>query len=245
MREPISAVIVTYESGDVIAACLDALRDIDDIVVVDNASSDGTGGAVESGYPGVRLIANKTNRGFAAAVNQGVRAAKADLILLLNPDTVLQTSVEPLADACAGMVGIVGGKLIGADGQAQRGFNVRAFPTAATLAAEALLLNRLWPGNPINRRYRCVGFDLDAPGPCDQPAGAFLMFSRKAFEKVEGFDEGFFPLWFEDVDFCLRAKQSGLKVFYEPAAIAVHEGGHSLRRVAAVPHPISLRVGNH
>ena len=76
LREPISAVIVTYESGDVIAACLDALRDIDDIVVVDNASSDGTGGAVESGYPGVRLIANKTNRGFAAAVNQGFEPRK-------------------------------------------------------------------------------------------------------------------------------------------------------------------------
>ena len=232
MKETISAVIVSYQSSDVIAKCLDALADIDDVVVVDNASSDGTRAVVESGFPGVRLIANEANRGFAAAVNQGVRAATGDLILLLNPDTVLKTSVQPMVDICARGVGIVGGRLVGADGQAQLGFNVRAFPTAATLAAEALLLNRIWPGNPINRRYRCLDFDLDAPGACDQPAGAFLMFSRKAFEEVEGFDEQFFPLWFEDVDFCLRVKQSGFQVVYEPAATAVHEGGHSLRRVA-------------
>ena len=232
MTQTISAVVVTYESADVIERCLEALAGIDDVVVVDNASSDSTCDTAEAGFPRVTLIANETNRGFAAAVNQGVRAAKGELILLLNPDTVLQTSVEPMADACTGGVGIVGGKLVGSDGRAQRGFNVRAFPTEATLAAEALLANCLWPGNPINRRYRCLDFDLDLPGECDQPAGAFLMFSRRAFEEVDGFDEQFFPIWFEDVDFCLRVKHSGFQVFYEPATTALHQGGHSLRRIA-------------
>ena len=70
------------------------------------------------------------------------------------------------------------------------------------------------------------------PGPAEQPAGAFLLFSRQAWLSVGGFDEGFMPVWFEDVDFCKRVRQAGFRILYEPAAVASHTGGHSVGLLA-------------
>jgi GT2 family glycosyltransferase len=105
---------------------------------------------------------------------------------------------------------------------------VRGLPTPAALALEALLLNRLWPRNPVNRRYRCLDLDGGQRAPVEQPAGAFLMIRRAVWEELGGFDEGFFPLWFEDVDFCRRVADRGYRIYYEPAAVAIHTGGHSI-----------------
>ena len=117
----------------------------------------------------------------------------------------------------------------------------RAGPTAGANMAkrdfyEILGVNRLWPGNPVNWHYRCLGLDPTGRNPMnvtlvDQPAGAFLMFSRAAWETVGGFDEGFRPVWFEDVDFCARIKGAGLRILYHPAAVAAHAGSHSVGRL--------------
>jgi GT2 family glycosyltransferase len=222
--------VVTYNSVEVIGKCLDACPGIADVVVVDNASTDGTLEEVRR-HPGVKLIANGENRGFAAAVNQAVRASDAELVLLLNPDTELQSGLPELMAVCERGAAAVGGKLLGEDGRPQAGFAVRRLPTAAALSFEVLGLNRLWPGNPVNRRYRCLDWASDAAGEVEQPAGAFLMFRRDAWEKLGGFDEGFHPLWFEDVDFCRRLRNKGLSVRYEPRAVALHRGGHSIRKL--------------
>ena len=155
----VGIVVVTYHSAAEIGPCLDAaLATGAEIVVVDNASTDGTVSEVRR-RP-VRLIANSTNRGFAAAVNQGFAVLQCPYVLLLNPDSVLQTDLGPLRDACAAPDAAgAGGLLLDISGQPQVGFMVRRFPTAASLALEALLLNRVWPQNPVNRRYR--GLDLD------------------------------------------------------------------------------------
>ncbi len=238
LMSAVSTVVVSYNSADVIGACLESIEGAGEIIVVDNASQDHTCEAVRHACPAARLIANTTNRGFAAAVNQGVRASCNDLILLLNPDTRLTARLGErnpmIAAAVQSDCGVVGGRLESADGGVQQGFAVRGFPTPWTLAFEVLLLNRLWPGNPVNRRYRLAGFDWDRAQACDQPAGAFVMFRREVFEKVGGFDERFFPLWFEDVDFCLRVRRAGFRNYYEPAAKAAHIGAHSL-------HAVSLR----
>src|SRR5664280_663969 len=150
----IGIIIVTYNSAAEIGACLDAaLASGAETVVVDNASEDGT--IAEVARRGVRLIANSENRGFAGAVNQGFGALKRSYVLLLNPDAVIQTSLEPLRRACdlPGSAG-AGGQLVDAGGQPQVGFMVRGLPTPAVLVLEALVLNRIWPGNPVNRRYR-------------------------------------------------------------------------------------------
>ena len=88
----------------------------------------------------------------------------------------------------------------------------RSLPSPAALIFEILGMNSLFPGNPVNWHYRCLGLDPVTPGIVEQPAGAFLMFPRKVWERLGGFDERFRPVWFEDVDFCARVKQAGLFV---------------------------------
>jgi len=196
-------------------------------VVVDNASSDRTVDLVRA-RGGAKLIANEQNRGFAAAVNQGTSEAdRGDFILVLNPDTELLTAIEPLVES-AGRDGLAAGRLLDTAGNTQAGFTIRRFPTPLSLAFELLGLNRLWPSNRVNREYRYLDRDLNQPGPVEQPAGAFLMFRQDVWEKLTGFDEQFYPVWFEDVDFCKKLQEAGYRVFYNPEGVAKHTGGHSV-----------------
>jgi N-acetylglucosaminyl-diphospho-decaprenol L-rhamnosyltransferase len=225
-------IIVTYNSALEIGACLDAASLTGaEIVVVDNASTDATRTQVES--RNVRLIANSQNRGFAAGVNQGIAAVSSPYVLLLNPDAVIQTSIQPLREACdlPGSAG-AGGLLVDLAGRSQAGFVVRRLPTFASLSLEALLLNKLWPRNPANRRYRCLDMDLHSASKVEQPAGAFFMVRRAVWEELGGLDERFCPLWFEDVDFCARIKALGLSINYAPKAVAKHTGGHSITQLS-------------
>ena len=223
-------VVVTYNSASVIERCLDSCAGLP-LIVVDNASEDNTRDLVRHDGS-VSLLTNSTNRGFAAAVNQGVAALESDLILLLNPDAELKSSIAPLAEACSiEGVGLAGGKLVDAEGNVQSGFTLRRFPTALALAFEVLGINRVLPWNPVNRRYRCLDMDLAQACEAEQPPGAFLMFRREVWRRLGGFDTQFHPLWFEDVDFCKRASDLGLKIRYVPDAVARHDGGHSLAHV--------------
>jgi len=200
-------------------------------VVVDNGSDDDTCEEVRK-RPFARLIVNPTNRGFAAAVNQGVAALDTELVLLLNPDVELETPLDAMEAACGREgVALAGGRLINESGQVQAGFTLRRFPTPLSLIFETLGINRLAPMNPVNRRYRCVDLDLSADQEADQPPGALLMFRREVWQKLGGFDTQFDPLWFEDVDFCLRAREIGAKIQYVATVTARHQGGHSVAKL--------------
>jgi N-acetylglucosaminyl-diphospho-decaprenol L-rhamnosyltransferase len=223
-------VVVTYNSADVIGRCLDSCPGLP-IVVVDNASNDATRALVQQ-RPSVSQISNVSNRGFAAAVNQGVAALDTELVLLLNPDAELTTPIDPMVEACLREgIGAAGGRLVDETGQVQSGFMLRRFPTPAALTFEVLGINRMLPRNPVNRRYRCLDMDLDQPAEADQPAGALLMFRRDLWQRLGGFDTQFHPLWFEDVDFCRRTRDLGLKILYVPQVIARHRGGHSIAKL--------------
>ncbi len=237
----IGAVIVTWNSAAEIEPCLDALLacGIEEVVVVDNASQDDTRERVRQ-RPGVRLIANPWNRGFAAAVNQGVAVLRSRLVLLVNPDAEVQGGLQALAEACSDPgVAAATGKLVDHNGRPQVGFMVRRFPTAWTLALEMLGVNRIWPSNPVNRRYRCLDLDPDWPADVHQPAGAFLMLRRDVWQELGGLDEGFYPLWFEDVDWLKRAADAGYRVRYEPRAVARHRGGRSALRLSWIERQLS------
>jgi N-acetylglucosaminyl-diphospho-decaprenol L-rhamnosyltransferase len=232
----IGILIVTHNSEYEIGNCLEAAAKTGaEILVVDNGSTDGTVG--EAAKRGARVIENACNRGFAGAVNQGFEALDAPYVLLLNPDAAIEGSLEPLREACdlPGAAG-AGGKLLGSDGRPQIGFMVRAFPTAASMSLEALLLNRVWPNNPVNRRYRGLLLDYSTRLEVDQPAGAFLMIRRDVWRKLGGFDPGFFPIWFDDTDFCKRAVHHGYHWYYIPQSVARHTGAHSISKL-----PLEIR----
>ncbi len=227
-------IVVTYNSAGVIERCLRSCDGLD-VVVVDNASTDGTVAIVRrlaGEGVGVRWIANEDNRGFAGAVNQAAAQCKAEYILLLNPDAELSAPPWALIEACNEVgADIAAAKLTGEDGAAQTGFQIRRFPTVMSLASETLGINRIFPNNPVNAAYRCLDRNPEEAGAVEQPAGAFLLFRRRLWQRLEGFDERFHPIWFEDVDFCKRASDSGAKIYYFPMAGAKHLGGHSV-------HPI-------
>lgn len=231
-----SVILVTYNSSDCIAACLHALRAADDwdVILVDNASTDSTADIAEKAFADVRILVNKENRGFAAAVNQGFEATESDVCVVLNPDVIAHAgSLDRLARCLAPEhIGAAGGLLTESDGLPQKGFIVRRLPTLMSAMAEVLLLNRLWPGNPINRRYRYLDFDYTQPREVEQPAGACLAIKRSVWKQLGGFDESFFPVWFEDVDFCHRLLQQNRKIMYCPEAVFQHAGGHSVHKLA-------------
>jgi N-acetylglucosaminyl-diphospho-decaprenol L-rhamnosyltransferase len=230
-----SAVIVTYNSAGQIGACLAALRKEPawQRVVIDNASDDDTVEQARKADPSAQVIKNRDNIGFAAAANQGARLASGSILLFLNPDTIAKPgALDALSKALhQDRIGATGGALSYNSGQIDRGFTVRRFPTTLSMVAEILLLNRLWPSNPVNRAYRCLDLDYSKPQEVDQPAGACLAVRREVWENLGGFDERFFPVWFEDVDFCCRIRDHNWKILYCPAARFLHSGGHSVNRI--------------
>ena len=229
----VSILIVNWNAGPLLLRCVKAaLATTAEVVVVDNASRDGSADAVAAGLPAARVLRQRTNLGFAGGVNAAARAAHGRVLLVLNPDTrpsgeAIARLRETLRDTGAG---IVGACLEDESGIPQAGFNVRRFPTLWTWAADLLLLDNLWPGNPARRRYLAADVPITGPSPLDvdQPAGACLMIGRDEFDRLGGFDEAFFPAWFEDVDFCRRARAAGLRVVYEPRARITHAGGVSV-----------------
>jgi N-acetylglucosaminyl-diphospho-decaprenol L-rhamnosyltransferase len=227
-----TVIVVTHNSGEVVDDCLQSCRGLD-VLVIDNASGDDTVARVKR-HGEVRLIANTENRGFAGAVNQGVKAAGVDYLLLLNPDARLLDSPAPLSAALDGdaTCAIAAGVLVADNGEIQRGFTARRFPTATALAFEVLGINRLAPWNPVNRSYRYLDRNLRQAAEVDQPAGAFLLFRRQAWDALGGFDERFHPVWFEDVDFCKRARDAGFRILLLPGVRAKHAGGHSVMRLS-------------
>ena len=173
----LSAIIVTYNSSAHIGRCLASLESkVGQIVVVDNASSDGTAEIVRTLHPSVKLISSEVNLGFAGAANLGARHAGGGVFLFLNPDAVCLDPLRPLEDALYSNANLAAAaaRLVDHDDQTQTGFTVRRLPTAASLLFEILLLNRLFPNNPVNRAYRCFDLNLDRPQEVEQPAGACL-----------------------------------------------------------------------
>ena len=192
-------IIVAHNSAGHIGACVDAVNRVrgaqDVVLVIDNASSDQMP-PFDSGTP-VRLIRNAHNAGFAGAVNQGFETLKNDVdaVLLLNPDVVLTTRFDALAEACQ-RAGLAGGCLADEQGNPQVGFSFRRFPGPWTLFFETIGLNRIWKSNPVNRRYRCLDAGYTVSQTVDQPAGAMLMIRKDVWQQLNGFDERFHPVAF-------------------------------------------------
>ncbi|MHB9133083.1 MAG: glycosyltransferase family 2 protein [Armatimonadota bacterium] len=223
----LSIVIVNWNTREDLRRCLASLpagasTTSLEVFVVDNASTDGSAEMVEAEFPGVRVIRNSGNTGFAHANNQALRQCEGDYLLLLNPDTLVQPGA--LDVLIAGMeahpdTGIGGAKLLNKDGSLQ--YSCRRFPTFTTGLFRNSALGRLFPGNHLVRDYLMTDFDHATIAEVDWVSGAALCIRRKAFEAIGLLDETFF-MYCEDVDWCYRAKLTGWKVCYFPAAVITH-----------------------
>jgi|WetSurMetagenome_2_1015567.scaffolds.fasta_scaffold112674_2 GT2 family glycosyltransferase len=226
----LSVVVVTYNGKDFVRRCLASLLRSDsademEILVVDNGSTDGTPGMVQSEYPRVKLVALGVNRGFAAANNTGICSSSGKFILLLNPDTeVGYASVSQTVRFLQSHpdVAIAGCRLILPDGKVQQ--SVRSFPSVWGVFAEAFFLYLLfWNSRQLGRYYMGF-FDYGSSSPVDWLSGAFFMIRREVIERVGMLDERFF-MYSEEMDYCLRARQKGLSTWYVAEAEIHHFWG--------------------
>ena len=249
----LSVVIVSWNVRELLRRCLQSVvyspqssvlsRTQDDdqglrteIIVVDNASSDGSVEMLRAEFPNVRLIANERNLGFTRGNNQGLALSRGRYVLFLNPDT------EVVGDALATMVhymddhpdvGALGPLLRYPDGSVQS--SRRRFPTLGTALFESTLLELWWPGNPWARRYRMADWPDDVEQEVDWVVGACLLARREVLDQVGGFDEGFF-MYSEEMDLCRRIKAAGWRVVYLPSAQVIHHEGKSSEQVVPARH---------
>jgi len=228
-RLDLSVVVVNWNTRDLLAQCLQSMYDTVsglgfEVIVVDNASADGSTEMVRREFPQARLIENAENVGFARANNQAMAVSQGRYVLLFNSDAIATPnaiqSLVSLADA-EPRTGIVGAQLINPDGSFQASHT--PFPT---LWQEFLILTGL------GRFLRCRWYPSQGPegekGPqvVDYVEGACMLARSQAVEEVGGLDEGYF-MYAEEVDWCYEMKQAGWQVWYQPAAKVVHFGGGS------------------
>jgi hypothetical protein len=245
----LSIVIVNWNTKDYLQACLTSIQACPpskkhEVIVVDNASTDGSAKMVKSEFPEVTLMAGKKNVGYAKGNNKAIKKADGDYILLLNPDTeVSPGAIDSLLafarshpDAAA-----VGCRLISPDGSIQR--SCRSFPDPKGVLFEWLKLSSLFSRSRYFGSYRMTYFHYDCDMEVDQPMGSCLLLNRQAIKDVGYFDEDF-PIFFNEVDWCYRAKQRNWRIYFTPDAEVMHFGGAStglVKRKMAVESREALR----
>jgi GT2 family glycosyltransferase len=206
---------------------------VTEVFVVDNASSDGSAAMVAAEFPGVALIRSPRNGGFSYGNNQALSRCRGEAIMLLNPDTLMPAGgVGGLLERLRTQpnVGIVGPKLLRPNGSMHLACR-RSFPTPSVAFYRLSGLSRLFPRSPRFGRYNLTFVDPDLPIEVDSVCGACLMVRRTTFERVGLLDERFF-MYGEDLDFCLRTREAGWQVRYEPSVVVQHQHGAASRKRA-------------
>jgi GT2 family glycosyltransferase len=232
-------VIVNWNSGALLRECVASLGESARtappfrVVVVDNGSVDGSADQLDAGPAPLTVCRNATNRGFAAACNQGAAQGAAPFVLFLNPDT--RVTGEALADVLAYMrspashgVGICGIALTSPTGEVSR--SCSRHPTPWRMIGATLALDRVLPR--IVRPHALVEFDHRSGRPVEQVIGAFFLVRRELYEQLGGFDERFF-VYYEEVDFTYRASLAGVGAYFLADTSAFHLGGGTTDRVRA------------
>ncbi len=217
-----SVIILTWNGMAYLEACLNAVLaqvypDFE-VIVVDNASTDGSAELVTERYPQVRLIRNERNLGFAAGNNIGLRAAAGDVLVLLNQDTEVRPGwLAALVEAVQNpAIGIVGCKLLYPDG---------------TIQHAGAYLDEVRGASEHYGRYELDTGQYDTPREVEFVTGAAVALTRATLSRVGELDEGFAPVYYEDVDWCYRVREAGLRVWYCPQAAAVHYESTSIQDI--------------
>ncbi len=236
MSSPLSIMIVSWNVREDLCKCLGSIYASDfsdslDVIVVDNASQDGTVEMIHQVFPNVNLITNSRNVGFPKANNQALAVAQGEFVLYLNPDTVvspstLSTCVQFLRENKD--IGLLGCKVLYPDGSVQYEC-ARNFPSLTTMIGEAFYLHMLFPKNPYLGRTLMGYWDHQDSRDVPCLIGAFMLGRRSVVQSLGGMDESVF-MFFEDTDLCYRVKQQGWRVFYLANASVIHVSGQSQKR---------------
>jgi N-acetylglucosaminyl-diphospho-decaprenol L-rhamnosyltransferase len=222
-KPEISVLIPAYNGAPWLAETLSLLPGATggipfETIIVDNASSDETV-AVAHTAVGVQVIRNKKNLGFSRAVNQAAAASRGKVLVVINQDLHLKpNALKILSEFLSSKDGLAGGALSFSDDAPQPSFG--PFPTLIGTLCRLALPRRI-------RKYE-LGPASDRARPVDWVTGAFIGFPRAMFDKIGGFDEDYF-MYYEDVDFCLRARRAGFLSYFLPSAQAVHVAPYSER----------------
>jgi N-acetylglucosaminyl-diphospho-decaprenol L-rhamnosyltransferase len=234
MTAQLAVVIVNYNAGEYLTRCVSSVFESAgglslDVLVVDNASVDGSARAAGTIQPRMRLVENPTNRGLSAAWNQGAAGTDAPWILFLNPDAEIWrgdlATFVATGEARAGAA-VLGPMVRNADGTIYE--SGRAFPSVGQAVGHAFLAP-VFPANRYTRAYRQAGWDRRSERRVDWVSGACMLVRRKAFEEIGRFDEGFW-LYAEELDLCTRLRGAGWGVVYTPVLEILHEGAVSTGR---------------
>ncbi|GIL15174.1 MAG: glycosyl transferase [Chloroflexota bacterium] len=236
----ISFIIVAWNVRELLkraaqAIVADAAAWQSEIIVVDNASRDGTVAMLRAEFPQMRVIANAENVGFTRGNNQALRIAQGRYLFFINPDTEIQRGATrallAFMDAAENArVGIVGPQLYYADGSLQS--SRRRFPKFSTALLESTKLEQWFPNNRLIADYRLQNTDNARTQEVDWVVGAALLARRAVYEQIGGFDERFF-MYSEELDWCKRAKENGWRVVYVPNARVLHHEAQSSAQVRA------------
>lgn len=227
----ISVITVSTNSKEHIRNCLLSLKektvDLDyEVIVVDNASTDGTPEMVKAEFPWVKLVENPRNLGFGTANNRGAAIATGEMLCFYNDDTIqTQNTLKTVYDKMTSdqSIGTLGFHLTFPDGSHQD--SVRAYPHLSDQVLVLLKLHHFFSGTLTLRRYLCSDMDYAVEQDVDQVMGACMVIPRAVFERVKGFDEQFF-VWFEEVDLQKRIHEElGLRIVYSPCAEMIHVKG--------------------
>jgi len=230
----LALVVVNFDSGDHLRNCIARLRSAANgtavqVVVVDNASTDGSTDGVKDIDPGVTLLANRKNRGYGRACNQGFELTDAPFVWFLNPDIVPdRQSLRKMLDAIGERpeAGVMGPRLLNPDGSTYP--SCRVVPKIGVAIGHAVF-GLFSDHNRFTRAYKLMDVSHNTEQEVDWVSGAAMLVRREAFQQVGGFDEGFF-MYVEDLDLCSRIRQAGWKSVYYPEAHMVHHVAGSSRR---------------
>mgnify|MGYP006288090617 FL=1 len=242
----LSIIIVSWNVCEQVCDCLQSIECnapgcSHEVILIDNASSDGTVETVRRRFPNVALIANEHNDGFAKANNEGICRSSGEYILLLNPDTIVHRhSLDPLIDFMQNNedIGACGPRLLNEDGTIQA--SARRFPTLRNTFYFYTIARFFGLFRGHYKKWRMKDFDHAHQMDVDQVMGAALIVRRTAMEQMDGLDEAFF-MYYEEVDLCYRLKQAGWRVVFTPTAEITHLGGQSIRQIPAKKRIMSLR----
>ncbi|MBI2549279.1 glycosyltransferase family 2 protein [Candidatus Woesearchaeota archaeon] len=236
----LSIIIVNFKVKDLVLQCLESIKKETsfphEIIVVDNASYDGSVAAIQERFPQVRIIQNTINSGFARANNQGINIAKGSYILLLNPDTEIRDHAIDKAVAFMQQhqeIGALTVKLMKPNGQLDLTCRGELTPKRAFTVAflKATGLQRFFPRNKSLVSYYLLDLNHHSPQSVDKIAGAFFLTRADVLNNVGLLDERYF-MYGEDVDLCYRLKRKGYKVVYYPHTSVIHYGGESSKKMS-------------